>query len=152
VLLVIETTDVVFAVDSVPAILAITLDPFIVYSSNVFAILGLRALYFALAGIMRMFYYLHYGLSLILVFVGAKMLLSDIYHMPASIALGTVGGILLISIIASILLSPQKEIGPAHMVGEASSTIPRSGEVGREETHSVPVSDKTELEKDLGQA
>jgi tellurite resistance protein TerC len=109
VLIVIETTDVIFAVDSVPAVLAITRDPFIVYTSNVFAILGLRALYFALAGIMRMFHYLHYGLSIILAFVGLKMVLSDIVYLPASVALGMVGGILTISIIASIIWPPQEE-------------------------------------------
>ena len=78
VLLVVETTDLVFAIDSIPAILAITTDPFIVYTSNVFAILGLRALYFSLSGIMRLFRYLHYGLSFILVFVGLKMMLADV--------------------------------------------------------------------------
>ncbi|KPK99298.1 MAG: hypothetical protein AMJ91_08295, partial [candidate division Zixibacteria bacterium SM23_73_3] len=108
VLLVVETTDVIFAVDSIPAILAITLDPFIVYTSNVFAILGLRALYFALAGLMRLFHYLHYGLSAILVFVGVKMLLVDVYKIPVAIALGVVASILLISVIASII-RPRKE-------------------------------------------
>ncbi len=103
VLLLVETTDVIFAVDSIPAILAVTRDPFIVYTSNVFAILGLRALYFALAGIMQLFHYLHYGLSLILVFVGTKMLISDIYKVPIGIALAVIAGILLISVIASIL-------------------------------------------------
>jgi tellurite resistance protein TerC len=73
-LLFVEMTDVVFAVDSIPAILAVTREPFLVYTANVFAILGLRSLYFALAGIMKMFHYLHYGLSVILVFVGGKML------------------------------------------------------------------------------
>ncbi len=82
VLLVVEFTDVIFAVDSIPAILAITDDPFIVYTSNVFAILGLRSLYFALAGIMQLFHYLHYGLAFILTFVGVKMLLTDIYKIP----------------------------------------------------------------------
>lgn len=106
VLVVIETTDVIFALDSIPAILAITTDPFIVYSSNVFAILGLRALYFALAGIMRMFHYLHYGLSLILVFVGVKMLLSDVIHIRPLWALGAIGSILLISILASVFFAP----------------------------------------------
>jgi tellurite resistance protein TerC len=109
VVLVVETTDVVFAVDSIPAILAITLDPFIVYTSNVFAILGLRALYFALAGIMRLFHYLPYGLSFILVFVGIKMLLVDIYKIPIGIALGTVAGVLVISVIASIVFPPKTE-------------------------------------------
>jgi tellurite resistance protein TerC len=103
VLLMIETTDVIFAVDSIPAILAITLDPFIVYTSNVFAILGLRALYFALAGMLRLFHHLHYGLSAILVLVGIKMLLADIYKIPTVIALGLIAGILLLSIIASIV-------------------------------------------------
>jgi TerC family integral membrane protein len=108
VLLMIETTDVIFAVDSIPAILAITLDPFIVYTSNVFAILGLRSLYFALAGVMGLFHYLHYGLSAILIFVGAKMLLTDFYKIPVSVALGVVGGILIISVIAS-MASSRKE-------------------------------------------
>lgn len=103
VLLLIETTDVIFAVDSIPAVLAVTRDPFIVYTSNVFAILGLRALYFALAGIMQLFHYLHYGLSVILVFVGAKMLLSDVYKVPIGIALAVIAGILIISVVASIL-------------------------------------------------
>ena len=103
VLLVIETTDLIFAVDSIPAVLAITLDPFIVFTSNVFAILGLRALYFALAGLMRLFHYLHYGLAAILVFVGVKMLLADVYKMPIGIALGVIAGVLLISVLASIV-------------------------------------------------
>src|SRR5690606_14683337 len=76
VVLVIETTDIIFAADSIPAILAVTHDPFIVYTSNVFALLGLRSLYFALAGIMQLFHYLHYGLSIILVFIGFKLLVS----------------------------------------------------------------------------
>src|SRR3990167_5407884 len=103
VLLVVETTDVIFAADSIPAILAITLDPFIVYTSNVFAILGLRALYFALAGIMQLFHYLHYGLSGILVFVGLKMMLADVYKIPVSIALAVVAGILVVSVVCSVL-------------------------------------------------
>ncbi len=108
VLVVIETTDLVFALDSIPAILAITRDEFIIYSSNAFAILGLRALYFAVAGIMRLFHYLHYGLSLILVFVGFKMLLSDFYHIPTPYALAFIGGSLALSIIASVLY-PKEE-------------------------------------------
>jgi len=108
VLLMIETTDVIFAVDSIPAILAITRDPFIVYTSNVFAILGMRALYFALAGVMRLFHHLHYGLSVILVFVGAKMLIADFYKIPVGVALSVVAGILIISIITSMAF-PRKE-------------------------------------------
>jgi tellurite resistance protein TerC len=108
VLIMVESTDVVFAADSIPAILAISKDPFIVYTSNVFALLGLRALYFALAGIMQLFHYLHYGLSVILVFIGAKLLLSDIVEIDMRYALLVVGAILAISIIAS-LLYPKKE-------------------------------------------
>ncbi len=103
VLLVVETTDIIFALDSIPAILAITLDPFIVYTSNVFAILGLRALFFALAGVMKLFHYLHYGLSAILVFIGGKMLIADVYKIPIPLALGIVAGLLIISVIASLM-------------------------------------------------
>jgi tellurite resistance protein TerC len=106
VLLLVETTDVIFAIDSIPAVLAITTDPFIVYTSNVLAILGLRALYFALAGIMQLFHYLHYGLSAILVFVGSKMLLADIYKIPIGIALCVLAAILLISVLMSVLRPP----------------------------------------------
>jgi len=108
-LLVVETTDIMFAVDSIPAILAITLDAFIVYASNVFAILGLRALYFALAGVIELFHYLHYGLSLILVFVGVKMLLSDVYKIPTPLALGVVAVILALAVVLSLLFPPQKK-------------------------------------------
>lgn len=107
--LVIETTDVVFALDSIPAILGITVDPFIVYTSNIFAILGLRALYFALAGFMKLFRYLHYGLSIILVFIGVKMLLADVVHIPVEIALAVVGGILIFAVIISIVLKTDEE-------------------------------------------
>jgi tellurite resistance protein TerC len=103
VLVVVETTDVIFAVDSIPAIFAITLDPFIVYTSNVFAILGLRALFFLLAGVMEMFRYLRVGLAFVLCFVGAKMVIAEFYKIPIGISLGVVGGILLLSILASML-------------------------------------------------
>lgn len=103
VLLIIETTDIIFAVDSIPAILAITQKPFIVYTSNVFAILGLRALYFALAGILQLFHYLHYGLSAILVFVGLKMLVSDFYKIPITSSLLVIALFLGLSVIASIV-------------------------------------------------
>lgn len=103
VLLVVETTDLLFAVDSIPAILAITLDAFIVYTSNVFAILGLRSMYFALAGLMEMFEYLHYGLSVVLIFVGTKMLLSRYYQIPAPWALAVVAVVLLVSVLASVV-------------------------------------------------
>ncbi|MFN0157222.1 MAG: TerC family protein [Bacteroidota bacterium] len=103
VLITIETTDVVFAVDSIPAIFAVTRDPFIVYSSNVFAILGLRALYFVLAGVMNSFYYLKTGLSLILVFVGIKMIIAEFYHLPIILSLLTICAILTVSVVASII-------------------------------------------------
>jgi tellurite resistance protein TerC len=103
VLLVIETTDVLFAVDSVPAVLAISLDPFIVYTSNVFAILGLRSMYFVLAGMMQTFRYLHYGLSVILIFIGVKMLISHYYKIPTGVALAVVAALLALSVAASLL-------------------------------------------------
>ncbi|MDD5432836.1 MAG: TerC family protein [Candidatus Omnitrophica bacterium] len=102
VLVLIETTDVIFATDSIPAVLAITQKPFIVYTSNVFAILGLRALYFALSGIMQLFHHLHYGLSAILVFVGIKMLVADIFKIPVGVSLSVIVAILAISIAASL--------------------------------------------------
>jgi tellurite resistance protein TerC len=108
VLLVIETTDIVFALDSIPAILAISKDSFIVYTSNIFALLGLRALYFALAGLMNSFHYLKQGLSVILTFVGIKIILSGFYKMPVSIALIFIASSLLISILASIYFPPKK--------------------------------------------
>jgi tellurite resistance protein TerC len=104
VLLMVETTDLIFAVDSIPAVLAITTDPFIVYTSNVFAILGLRAMYFALAGAMGMFHHLHYGLSVILVFVGAKMILGAWnIEIPTALALVVVAGVLALSVLTSLI-------------------------------------------------
>jgi len=108
VLLVVETTDLVFAVDSIPAVLAITQDRFVVYTSNVFAIMGLRALYFALKGAMDLFHSLHYGLSAILVFVGLKMVLAHFLHIPIGIALAVVGGVLAMSVIASLIWPERK--------------------------------------------
>ena len=107
ILVVIESTDILFAVDSIPAILAISRDPFIVYTSNVFAILGLRALYFVIAELMRLFHHLHYGLSLILVLIVVKMLIASFFHVPTSIALGAILLILALSVVASIIW-PQK--------------------------------------------
>jgi tellurite resistance protein TerC len=108
VLFVVEATDLVFAVDSIPAIFAITDDPFIVYTSNVFAILGLRALYFALAGVLGLFRFLKLGLAVILVFVGVKMLVVDFWKIPALASLGVVAAILAASIAASLLLPARK--------------------------------------------
>ena len=124
VLLVIETTDVIFAVDSVPAVLGITLDPFIVFSSNVFAILGLRALYFALAGMMQLFHNLHYGLSAILVFVGIKMIIPHFYKIPTLWSLVVIVAILTLSIIASLIWPHPEEVIPVS--AELPEVIPDS--------------------------
>lgn len=114
VLIVIETTDIVFALDSIPAIMAITRDSFIIYSANAFAILGLRALYFALSGVMRLFHYLHYGLSFILIFIGMKMMLEGFLDIPTVITLGVIVLTLTVSMIFSILYpneeSPSDEL------------------------------------------
>jgi hypothetical protein len=111
VLCVVEFTDVIFAVDSIPAIFAVTTNPFIVYTSNVFAILGLRALYFLLAGVMEMFHYLKLGLSLVLVFVGVKMVLVEFYKIPIGMSLGVIGAILTLSILASLVRQYRLEMG-----------------------------------------
>ena len=108
-LVVIEATDLIFAVDSIPAILAISEEPFIVYTSNAFAILGLRSLYFALAGIEKYFKYLKYGLALILVFVGSKMAMADLFKIPVEISLLVIAVILGVSMVASVRKS-RKEI------------------------------------------
>ncbi len=102
VLLLIETTDVLFATDSIPAVLAITLNVVVIFTSNIFAILGLRSMYFALAGMMEIFKYLHYGLSAVLIFVGTKMLIGHYYQISTNIALIMVGGILLASVVCSV--------------------------------------------------
>jgi tellurite resistance protein TerC len=109
VLVVIETSDVLFAVDSIPAILAITLNAFIVYTSNVFAILGLRSLYFAVSGLMKIFRFLHYGLAIVLILVGLKMLASKFVRLPIHITLLVIAGVLLLSIALSMLFPKQKE-------------------------------------------
>ena len=103
VLITVETTDVVFAVDSIPAVFGITRDPFIVYSSNMFAILGLRSIYFVLAGMMKSFHYLKYGLSGILIFIGIKMLIADFVHIPIVASLAVIGGVLTVSVWVSVV-------------------------------------------------
>jgi tellurite resistance protein TerC len=108
VLLIVEFTDLIFAVDSIPAILAVSNDTFIIFTSNVFAILGLRALYFALAGITKYFHYLKYGLSAILVFVGVKMVIVGFYKIPIVYSLFTILGILVLSVLLSLVF-PKKE-------------------------------------------
>jgi len=108
VLIVIETSDVIFAVDSIPAVLSISQDTFIVYTSNIMAILGLRALYFALAGIMKIFRFLNYGLAVILSFVGVKMLISGFYEISTSISLLVICVVLTLSVLVSIFF-PEEE-------------------------------------------
>ena len=110
VLLIVEFTDLIFAVDSIPAILAITNDTFIIFTSNVFAILGLRALYFALAGITKYFYYIKYGLSAILVFVGIKMTIVDFYKIPILYSLFTIATILFISVLVSLAFPKKTDL------------------------------------------
>lgn len=111
VLMVVETTDLVFALDSIPAIFAVTTDPFIVYTSNIFAILGLRSLYFALAGMMELFHYLRHGLAVILSFVGIKMLLTDIYKIPIALALFIIAAVLAFAVYASVRWPPAHKSG-----------------------------------------
>ncbi len=118
VLLIVETTDLVFAVDSIPAVLAVTQDTFLVYTSNVFAILGLRALYFLLAGAMTKFHYLKLGLSAILGFVGIKMLIADFLKIPVAISLGVIAGVLTVAVVASLVRA--RRLGnPVHHAAEA---------------------------------
>lgn len=109
VLLIIEFSDVIFAVDSIPAIFGITQDPFIVYTSNIFAILGLRSLYFALAGIMHKFEYLKVGLSFVLAFIGTKMMIMDFYKIPIGLSLGIVASILIASVVFSLIKTKNTE-------------------------------------------
>ena len=118
ILLVVESTDLVFAVDSIPAIFAVTQDPFIVYTSNVFAILGLRALYFLLANVMDKFHYLKLGLSAVLVFIGIKMVIVEFYKIPIGVSLGVVASILTISILASLWKAKDSESNRELMTSE----------------------------------
>ena len=109
VLILVELSDVIFAVDSIPAIFAVTTDPFIVLTSNLFAILRLRAMYFLLAGVAERFSMLKYGLSVILVFIGVKMLIVDFYHIPVAISLGVVGGILAVTLLINAWVNRQHD-------------------------------------------
>jgi tellurite resistance protein TerC len=109
VLAVIETTDVLFAVDSIPAVLAVTLNAFIVYTSNVFAILGLRSMYFAVSGLMKVFRFLHHGLALVLILVGLKMITADRFAVSTLATLGVVGGVLAVSVVASVMYPGKRE-------------------------------------------
>jgi tellurite resistance protein TerC len=128
VLVLVEFSDIIFAVDSIPAIFAITRDPFVVFTSNVFAILGLRALYFVLAGVIGRFYLLHYGLAVILGFIGVKMLLSDVYHVPIGISLGVIAVTLAVTIVLS-LRYPKRD---SKSVAEPAP-VEADGDSGRED-------------------
>jgi tellurite resistance protein TerC len=127
VLVAVETTDLVFAIDSVPAIIAITRNNFIVFTSNIFAILGLRSIYFLLAGIMDMFRFLKVGLSLVLMFVGVKMLIKDVYDMPIQVSLGVIAGILASAVAASLVLPRQL---PRETLPPEERTPPQPAEEG----------------------
>ena len=118
ILLVVESTDLIFAVDSIPAIFAVTQDPFIVYTSNVFAILGLRALYFLLANVMNKFQYLKFGLSAVLIFIGVKMVIVDFYKIPVGVSLAVVASILTISVLASLWKAKKSETDPELITGD----------------------------------
>ncbi len=130
VLVAVEATDLVFAVDSIPAIFAVTDEPFIVFTANALAVLGLRALYFALAGIMHRFEYLKFGLSVVLVFVGAKMLASDVYHMPALFSLAVVLSILTAAVGASLLKSRGLQLDTGIALAEDAAPVSQR-EAGR---------------------
>jgi tellurite resistance protein TerC len=107
-LVAVEVTDLIFAIDSIPAVFAVTTDPFIVFTSNIFAILGLRSLYFLLAGVITKFAYLKVGLAFVLIFVGAKMLLADVYKVPIGISLAIIAASLAISMLVSVLKAPDE--------------------------------------------
>lgn len=130
VLLLIETSDLLFAVDSIPAIFAVTRDPFLVYTSNIFAILGLRSLYFLLADLIGRLHYLKYGLSAVLAFVGVKMLLADIYPIPIALSLGLIAGFLTLSALASLVFPGADEIAEEKREGASAVTV-RGDEAGK---------------------
>ena len=123
VLVLIEASDVVFAVDSIPAIFAVTTDPFIVFTSNIFAIMGLRALYFLLADMADRFHLLKYGLAIVLVFIGGKMLVMPWFHVPVQWSLAVVGSIILVSVVASLLLSRRRAAAAASDDGAGRTLI-----------------------------
>ena len=125
VLLLVEFTDLIFAVDSIPAIFAVTTDPFLVYTSNVFAILGLRSMYFLLAGVVDKFHFLRYGLAIILAFVGTKMLVAEVFPVPIGISLVVILTVLLASVVLSLLIPPKHDsVKEAEEAGAASGFIP----------------------------
>lgn len=139
----VETTDLIFAVDSIPAIFAITQEPFIAYSSNVFAILGLRALYFLLADVIHRFHHLKIGLSMVLVFVGLKMLATDVYKVPISVSLSVIVLVLCAAIAASWFWprTPPAEEEPIYSAGADSANRSSGADLAREDS-GVPFDEK----------
>jgi tellurite resistance protein TerC len=130
VLLMVEFTDLIFAVDSIPAIFAVTTDPFIVYTSNIFAILGLRSLYFLLAGVVGKFHMLKYGLAVILVFVGTKMIGANYFHVPILVSLSVILGVLALSVVASLVVPAPKVAEIEGTTGSIFGTLPSGGDAG----------------------
>src|SRR6185295_1590546 len=124
VLLLVESTDLIFAVDSIPAIFAVTTDPFLVYTSNICAILGLRSLYFVLAGVMGKFVYLKLGLAAVLSFVGLKMTLADLWKIPTPASLGVIAGVLAISIVASLIKDRREAPAVRESAGNVANPPP----------------------------
>jgi tellurite resistance protein TerC len=152
-LLMVESSDLVFALDSIPAIFAITTDSFIVYTSNIFAILGLRALYFLLASVLNMFAYLKFGLSVILVFVGIKMLLTGIYKIPIAVSLSVIFVILVVSIIISLISNRKRPV--AAIIGEeAKADYSDNGSLAKANPQEEGSNGKTECSslKDINEA
>ncbi len=144
VLVLVETTDLIFAVDSIPAIFAVTQDPFLVYTSNVFAILGLRSLYFLLAGVIHKFHFLKLGLSVVLCFVGAKMLLTDLYHVPMGLSLGFIAAVLAVAVGASLLFP---KVAEAHDP-VTHDPAAHDGEVPDAVATIAPPADRVEVESE----
>jgi len=116
VILALGTTDIFFAVDSIPAVLAVTTDPFIVYTSNVFAVLGLRSLFFAISALMKLFHFLNYGLAVILGFVGTKMLITDFYKISIGVSLAVIASVIVLSVIVSLIWPKEQPQIPSRIL------------------------------------
>ena len=139
VLVLVETTDLVFAVDSIPAVFGVTRDPFIVYTSNVFAILGLRSLFFVLDHVIGRFHLLRFGLAAVLAFVGAKMLLGHVWHVPTAASLGVIAALLGASVVASLVVPPPAGVSPHDAAADPASSDPARSRAGAERSGLVSV-------------
>jgi tellurite resistance protein TerC len=139
VLVLVETTDLVFAVDSIPAVFGVSREPFIVYTSNVFAILGLRSLFFVLDHVIGRFHLLRFGLAGVLAFVGAKMLLGHVWHVPTAMSLGVIATLLGASVVASLLIAPPAGATPEAAAADPASANPARSQAGVERTGLVTV-------------